>query len=201
MPLPLLVVLISAGAAAPGWAGSADTAADTTEPDRVVECVLPTAGTVDTTTPPDTTEAVDTTEQADQLPSEAFFDGFCTRAQQVARFGPFLTGTPTLDGSEPFRAGMCDPGFDAPDEDQSERNWTIFILGTSQTDPEIGAAWLEAGVLTEFDEDDDDANEIDGDVLGNLVEIEMTFLDQLEANHDEWCADLLDPVDTTEARR
>jgi hypothetical protein len=53
-------------------------------------------------------------------------------------------------------------------------------------------------VLSEFDEDDDDAIEVDEDVLTELVDIEMAFLDEFEANHDEWCADLLRTVETTE---
>jgi hypothetical protein len=132
-------------------------------------------------------------------PSRRFFDGFCTRAQEVAAVGPLLTGALTIDCSEQFRAGMCDPGFSPPDRGQSTLNWTMYILGTAMNDTETAEVWVDAGVLAAFDEDVADANEIDEDVLAELVVIEMAFLDELEANRDEWCADLLEPVETTEA--
>jgi hypothetical protein len=199
MPLPLLVVMISASSAAPaGWLDSADTTPDTSSSEAAVECVLPDGDPADTTEPVETTEVVETTEPAEQGPEQAFFDGFCARAQDVAALGPFLTGTLTRDGSEQFRVGMCDPGFRPPDRDQSTINWTIYIRGTAQTETETAEAWVEAGVLSGFDEDDDDAIEVDEDVLTELVDIEMAFLDEFEANHDEWCDDLLETVETTE---
>ena len=198
MPLPLLVVMISASSAAQmGWLESADTTPDTSS-SAAVECVLPDGDLADTTEPVETTEAIETTQAVEQTPEEGFFDGFCTRAQEVAAVGPFLTGAPTIDGSEQFRAGMCDPGFDPPNREQSTTNWVIYIRGTAQSDTETAEAWVAAGVLSEFDEDDDDAIAIDENVLTELVDIEMDFLEEFEANHDEWCADFLDTVETTE---
>jgi hypothetical protein len=197
MPLPLLVVLISAGAAAAGSLESSDTTPDTSSSEAAVECVLPDGDAADTTEPAETTEVVETTEPAEQEPADAFFDGFCVRAQEVAALGPFLTETLTRDGSEQFRAGMCDPSFRPPDRDQSNINWMTFIRDTAQTDTETAEAWLDAGVLSGFD-DDDEAIEVDEDVLTELVDIEMAFLDEFEANRDEWCADLLETVEATE---
>jgi len=187
-----------AGGAIAALPSASDTTPDTTEAETAAECVLPTGATADTTEPAETTEALETTEPAEQTPAQAFFDGFCARAQAVAAVGPFLTGAPTPDGSEQFRAGMCDREFDPPDRDQSTMNWTIYIRGTAQTETDTAEAWVEAAVLSEFDEDDDDAIEIDDNVLNELVDIEMGFLAEFEANHDDWCADLLEPVETTE---
>ena len=202
MPSPLLVVMLCASSVAGGGIAAlpsaADTTPDTTGSETVVECVLLTGAAANTTEPAETTEAPATTEPAEQTPAQAFFDGFCARAQGVAAVGPLLTGAPTSDGAEQFRAGMCDPEFEAPDRDQSTINWTIYIRGTAQTDTETAEAWVEAGVLSEFDEDDDDAIEINDDVLTELVDVEMAFLEQFVANHDDWCADLVDPVETTE---
>ena len=191
--------MISASSAIPSaWLESADTTPDTSSSDAAIECVLPDGDPEDTTQPVETTEVVEATEPAEQRPQDGFFHGFCARAQDVAALGPFLTGTLTRDGSEQFRVGMCDPSFRPPDRAQSTINWTIYIRGTAQADTETAEAWVDAGVLSEFDEDDDDAIAVDEDMLTELVDIEMAFLDEFETNHDEWCADLLETVESTE---
>ena len=218
----LLLVTISAspfvGAGRAALAGSADSTPDTSDAGPATECPLPTAAAADFTVPVGSTEAADTTAPgdaseatepsnevgttaapADRTPAEAFFAGFCARAQDVAGIGPLLTGSPTRENSEQFREGLCDPEFKAPDREQSTQNWVIYIRGTAQTDPQSGATWLEAGVLNSYEEGDNDSTDLDEDVVEQLVDTEMAFLEEFEEHRDEWCADLVEPVETTEA--
>lgn len=204
------VVAISAtsfiGGGTAAFASAADTGRGTAEAEPATECPLPISAAAAEAEDPDAPEATEptsdlgTTDVAeDATPAEGFFAGFCARAQQVAAIGPLLTGSPTRENSEKFREGLCGPEFEAPDRDQATQNWVIYISGTSQTDPDSGATWLEAGVLTSYEEGDSDATELDEDIVEQLVDAEMAFLEHFEEHYDEWCADLIETVETTES--